>query len=256
MGTDYGVGDVARLSGVTVRTLHHYDEIGLLRPSARTAAGYRQYGYADLERLQRILAYRELGMPLEEIARVLDDPGSDPVEHLRRQHALLRERIERHQSQLAAIEKTLEAHRMGIELNPEEMFEVFGDDDPTQYAAEAEQRWGETDSFRESRRRASSYTKHDWLRMKADQAAVEHRLLDAMQSGLTPDSPTAMDAAEAHRQNISRWFYACPHAMHRGLGDMYVADPRFAAHYDEQAPGLAQFVRDAIHANADRAGSA
>ena len=142
---------------------------------------------------------------------------------------------------------------MGIQLNPEEMFEVFGDFDPTEHEAEAQQRWGDTDAFRESRRRTSSYTKEDWVRMKADQEAVETQLLLAMQSGLGPTSTEAMDAAEAHRANISRWFYDCDYAIHRGLADMYVADPRFTANYDNRAAGLAAFVRDAIHANADRA---
>src|SRR5215218_8865733 len=98
------VGEVARLAGVSVRTLHHYDQIGLLPPSGRTASGYRQYDYADLERLQRILAYRELGFSLDEVAKILDDSDLDPVEHLRRQHALVAEKVERLQQQLAAIE--------------------------------------------------------------------------------------------------------------------------------------------------------
>ena len=249
------VGEVARLAGVSVRTLHHYDEVGLLRPSDRSAAGYRVYSDDDLARLQHILGYRELGFGLDAIASILDDPELDPVEHLRRQHGLLTDRVDRLQRQLAAIEKTLEARQMGIKLNPEEMFEVFGDFDPTEHEAEAQERWGDSDAFRESRRRTSSYTKADWVRMKADQEEVENRLLRAMQSGLGPTSTEAMDAAEAHRANITRWFYDCDYAIHRGLADMYVADPRFTANYDNRVAGLAAYVRDAIHANADRAGT-
>ena len=133
------VGEVATLAGVTVRTLHHYDEIGL---------------------------------SLDAIAGILDDPAIDPVEHLRGQHALLVDRMQ--------------------------------------------------------------------------------RLLGAMQAGLALTSTEAMDAAEAHRASISRWFYDCDPGIHRGLGDMYVADPRFTAHYDDRAPGLAAFVHAAVHANADR----
>jgi MerR family transcriptional regulator, thiopeptide resistance regulator len=147
------------------------------------------------------------------------------------------------------------ARQMGIQLNPEEMFEVFGDFDPTEHEVEVQQRWGETDAFRESRRRTSSYTREEWVRMKADQEDVETGLLRAMQSGLGPTSREAMDAAEAHRANISRWFYDCDYTMHRALADMYVADPRFTANYDNRAAGLAAFVHDAIHANADRAGT-
>ncbi|MGI8698403.1 MAG: MerR family transcriptional regulator [Mycobacteriales bacterium] len=250
---DYTVGEVARLAGVTVRTLHHYDEVGLLRPSGRTAAGYRLYGPADLLRLQRILGYREVGFGLDKIAALLDDPGLDPLQHLREQHALLTDRVGRLHQQLAAIEKTMEAHQMGIQLNPEEMFEVFGGFDPTEHAAEAEQRWGDTDAYRQPGRRTSSYTKEDWKEIMAAGEEVEQRLLSAMQSGQLPTSTDAMDAAEAHRRNLDRWFYDCSSAMHRGLADMYVADPRFTAHYDDRAPGLAAYLHDAIHANADRA---
>ncbi len=141
---------------------------------------------------------------------------------------------------------------MGIQLNPEEMFEVFGDFDPTEHEAEVQERWGDTDAYRESRRRTTSYTTEDWVRIKTDQEEVEMRLLLAMQAGHGPTSTEAMDAAEAHRANISRWFYDCDYAVHRGLADMYVADPRFTASYDQRAPGLAAFVHDAIHANANR----
>src|SRR5689334_79414 len=134
------VGEVAALAGVTVRTLHHYDRLGLLSPTERTAAGYRRYTPADLDRLHRVLVYRELGFPLEEIATLLDDPGTDPRAHLRRQLALLRDRLERTQAMVAAVEKEMEAHTMGIQLTPEERFEVFGENDPAQYEAETEER--------------------------------------------------------------------------------------------------------------------
>jgi DNA-binding transcriptional MerR regulator len=251
----YPVGEVAALSGVTVRTLHHYDEIGLLVPGHRSPSGYRLYTPDDLERLQRILGYRALGLPLEQIGRVLAAPAADQLAHLRGLHEALSGQVDRLRRQLAAIEKTLEAHQMGIRLTPQEMFEVFGEEDPTQHAAEAEERWGDTEAYRESQRRTSRYTKADWLRVKAEGEAVEARLRAVMTQGLPATSEEAMDAAEAHRLHIDGSFYPCSHAMHRGLADMYLADPRFTAHYDDQAPGLAQYVHDAIHANADRAAS-
>ena len=246
------VGDVAALAGVTVRTLHHYDRIGLLSPSERTSAGYRRYTPSDLDRLHQVLVYRELGFPLEEIATLLDDPAADPVAHLRRQLALLRDRLDRTRAMVAAVEKEMEARTMGISLTPEERFEVFGDHDPSQYDAEVEERWGETDAYRESRRRTSSYTKDDWLRIKAEGADVERRFAEALRSGTAADSEQAMEVAEEHRQHISRWFYDCPPEMHAGLGRMYVEDERFTAHYEEIAPGLAQYVSTAVQANAAR----
>jgi DNA-binding transcriptional MerR regulator len=248
------VGAVARLAGVTVRTLHHYDEIGLLTPSDRSDAGYRRYADADLERLQRILFYRELGFGLDQIKVVMTDGHADASAHLRRQHAMLLDRIGRLQRMAAAVELAMEARTMGINLTPEERFEVFGDFDPDAYTAEVEERWGGGEAYRESAQRTRSYTKPDWERMKAEAAEPANRLVAAMRAGLPADSPEAMDAAEAHRQHISRWFYECTYQIHVGLGEMYVADPRFAATYEKMAPGLAAYTRDAIQANAARAG--
>jgi MerR family transcriptional regulator, thiopeptide resistance regulator len=250
--TGYSVGEVSRLAGVTVRTLHHYDDVGLLRPSGRTASGYRLYATGDLDRLQRVLCYRELGFGLEEITAILDDPAVDPMDHLRRQHGLLTERMEQLRRMVAAIEKTMEARKMGIELDPQELFEVFGDADPTVHHEEAERRWSETDAWRESRSRTASYTKDDWKRITGDQRRIQEGLAAALAAGQPADGVAAMDLAEEHRRHIERWFYPCDHAMHRGLGDMYVADPRFAVNYEQLAPGLAAYVRDAVHANASR----
>jgi MerR family transcriptional regulator, thiopeptide resistance regulator len=247
------VGEVAALTGVTVRTLHHYDRIGLLRPSGRTAAGYRQYAAADLERLHQVLLYRELGFPLEEVAALLDDPAADPAEHLRRQHRLLRERLARTQAMVAAVEKEMEARHMGISLTPEERFELFGDWLPEEYEAEAEERWGDTEAWAQSSRRTAAYTKEDWVRVQAEGADVERRFAEALRDGAPADSARAMDLAEEHRQQISRNFYDCPPAMHAGLGRMYVEDERFTAHYEQITPGLAQYVSTAVQANAARA---
>jgi DNA-binding transcriptional MerR regulator len=248
------VGEVAALAGVTVRTLHHYDRIGLLSPSGRTSAGYRQYAPADLDRLHRVLVYRELGFPLEEVATLLDDPSADPAAHLRRQHALLRDRLERAQAMVAAVEKEMEAQQMGISLTPEERFELFGEGYSEDYEREAEERWGDTEAWSQSQRRTSAYTKTDWIRIKEEAADVERRLAEALRSGVPADSPQAMDIAEEHRQHITRWFYDCPPQMHAGLGRMYVEDERFTAHYEEIAPGLAQYVSTAVQANAARQG--
>jgi MerR family transcriptional regulator, thiopeptide resistance regulator len=248
------VGEVAALAGVTVRTLHHYDRIGLLSPSGRTAAGYRQYSPADLDRLHQVLLYRELGFPLEEVATLLDDPSADPEAHLRRQHALLRDRLERTTAMVAAVEKEMEARAMGISLTPEERFEVFGEHDPAQYDAEVSQRWGETGAYAQSKRRTAAYTKDDWLQILAEGESIEARFAAALQAGVPADSEQAMDLAEEHRQQISRNFYDCPPEMHAGLGRMYVEDERFTAHYEQRASGLARYVSDAVQANAARQG--
>jgi DNA-binding transcriptional MerR regulator len=248
----YSIGQVAKLAGVTVRTLHHYDEIGLLSPDDRSGAGYRRYREADLVRLQQIMFYRELGFALDEIAVMIDDPDADPRAHLRRQHALLLDRGRRVREMVEAVEKALEAEKMGISLSPEERFEVFGTQDPAQYADEAEARWGETDAYRESQRRTKAYTKDDWIAIKAEMAGIDQAFIAAMRAGEPADGEVAMDIAERHRRHISERFYECGPEFHSNLAEMYVADERFAANYENQAEGLARYVHDAVVANAVR----
>ncbi|WP_434594273.1 MerR family transcriptional regulator [Streptomyces sp. A5-4] len=201
----------------------------------------------------RFLFYRELGFPLDEVAALLDDPATDPQDHLRRQHALLSARIGTLREMAAAVETAMEARKMGIGLTPEEKFEVFGDHDPDAYAREAEERWGGSDAYRESRRRTASYTKEDWRRIQAEADAITRRFVALMESGAEPESPAAMDVAEAHRGWISANHYACGYEIHVGLAEMYVADERFTRNIDRIKPGLAAFQREAMLANAVRA---
>ncbi|MEU6348280.1 TipAS antibiotic-recognition domain-containing protein [Streptomyces sp. NPDC047072] len=174
------------------------------------------------------------------------------VRALRRRHELLTARIEKLQKMATAVEHAMEARTMGINLTPEEKFEVFGDHDPEQHAEEAERRWGTSEAYRESQRRAASYTKEDWLRIKREGEELTARLAAAMEWGAAPDSAAVMDLAEEHRGWISRNHYACSYEMHRGLAEIYVADARFTATIDAAGPGLAVYLRSAILANAAR----
>ena len=128
---------------------------------------------------------------------------------------------------------------------------TVGVQDP--YAAEAADRWGNTEAFRESRRRAASYAPADWDRIREESAAIERRLALSMAAGVPAHGAVAVALAEEHRQHLSRWFYECDLDMHRALADLYVDDERFTAHYDEVAPGLARYLHDAVVANAQRA---
>jgi MerR family transcriptional regulator, thiopeptide resistance regulator len=249
----YTVGEVAELAGVTVRTLHHYDELGLLPPSRRGANGYRRYSVDDLARLQRVRFYRELEFGLEEIATLLDG-DDDPLVHLRRQHELLLDRRARLDRLVRTLERTMDARRSGVNLTPDEMFEVFGDEDPTEHAAEAEQRWGDTDAWRQSQARHRTYTKADYQRMKAAADDLNARFVAAMRAGEPADGPVAMGIAEEARQQIVDWHHDLSHAGHRSLATMYLADPRFTATYERIVEGLAVYVHDAIMANAARHG--
>ncbi len=255
MSTGYTVGALAKLASTSVRALHHYDEIGLLVPSGRSRAGYRQYTEKDLDRLQQIVFFRELGFALEDIARVLGDAGFDRKKALVAQRALLVEKGERVAAMVALVDRTLDSIERGIPMKPEEMFEVFEDFDAMAHEAEAATRWGDTGPYAESARRTKRYTKEDWKEIKDEMQAIGAAFVAAMDTGIEPHDPTAMDVAERARLHIDRRFYPCARAMHTALGQMYVADPRFSANYEQLRAGLAQYVCDAIRANGERFGT-
>ena len=177
---NYSVGQVADLASVTVRTLHHYGQIGLLEPGSRSASGYRLYSDNDLQRLQHILFYRELGFSLDDIATILNDPGANAGAHLRRQRQLLIERINRLTAMVAAVDKEMEAYTMGIQLTPEEKFEIFGPNYSEDYEVEAQQRWGDTDAWRQSQQRTSKLTKQQWIEIREAGDDLNRRLAAAM----------------------------------------------------------------------------
>ncbi len=250
----YKVKDVARLTGVSIRTLHHYDAIGLLVPGGRTAGGYRLYTDADLLRLQQILIGRELGLPLEEIRRSLDDPRFDRKAALLDQRQRLRDRARQAEGMIRAIETALAALDGGATTGDIAMEDLFDGFDPSRYEDEARQRWGDTNAFAESEKRTRRYTPDDWKALKAEQGAVYELAAAALKAGKAPTSSDAMDIAERHRLGIDRWFYPCSHTMHQGLASMYESDDRFRQTIDKYGEGLTTFLAEAIRANAARGG--
>jgi DNA-binding transcriptional MerR regulator len=240
------VGAVADMTGVSVRTLHHYHHIGLVVPSVRTAAGYRGYTDSDVERLHLVLVYRAAGLSLEDIGELLDGNDDDVIARLSRQLELLRERSIQLQNTITAVEELMAAHRRGIQLTAEEQVEIFGTAAfGEEYADEARDRWGETEQWRQSRRRTAALAKDDWLRLKADGDTLLADLADAKRAGVAPGSAPAAELVRRHREGIEQ-FYDCTDEMHVCLAQMYVADPRFTAYYDAAEPGLAGYVHDLI----------
>lgn len=238
---------VAELTGITVRTLHHYDEIGLLSP-ARSSNGYRTYTDGDLLRLQQILVYRELGLPLERVKAVLDDPGFDLAKALADQRSQLLARAETTAKLLDAIDAALRSLQ-GKSVEPKALFEGF---DPARYEAEAEARWGSTDAYQESKRRTAVYDEATWTSIRAAEARITARIADALAAGHTPDSDEGLALAEAYRLHIDRYFYPCSRAMYGQIAAMYETDPRFTANLDRAGDGVAVFLAAAARANADR----
>lgn len=246
------VGEVARLAGLTIRTLHHYDEIGLVRPSGRSEGGYRLYGRAELERLQEVLFFRELGFPLEKIGEILSRPDYERGAVLLRHRELLKARADRLQGLMDAVDLAIEARRTGMTLSREDMLEVFDGFDPSEHEAEAEERWGKTDAYSESMRRSRGYSKADWAAIKAEADDISQAFVALMEEGVAADSDRALETAERHRAHITKWFYDCSIEIHAGLGRMYVADARFTANIDRAGEGLAEYMSKAIEANAER----
>jgi DNA-binding transcriptional MerR regulator len=244
------VGQVGGRFDRTVGTLRHDDESGGLQPSERSLAGYRLYTADDLTRLQHVVVYRRLGFALEEVALLLDHPES-VEQHLRRQRAAVQQRLYEMQDLVRAIDRALEREMNDEQATTEDLKELFGEGFEDAQA-EAEQRWGDSAAWQQSQQRTKHYTRADWEQVKAESDALHRGFTDAMDAGEPPTSVAAMDAAEAHRLNINDRFYDCPPQFHRNLADMYTSDPRFTATYDEIRPGMAQYVRDAIYANADR----
>jgi DNA-binding transcriptional MerR regulator len=255
-GRTYRVQEVARIAGVSVRALHHYDEIGLLVPSGRSEAGYRLYDGEDLLRLQQILIGRELGLPLEEIRSSLEDPKFDRRAMLERQRKEIASRAERAAAILRAIDVALAALNEGgktmNEMSKQEISELFEGFDPSRYEGEVKERWGQTDAYKESARRTSKYTKADWERYKAESHAIMTDASRLFRSGAVADADEVMAVAERHRLSIDRWFYPCGPTMHIGLADMYEADERFASSIDKYAAELTSWWSSAIRANARR----
>tara|TARA_R110002020_G_scaffold5910_14_gene24319 strand:- start:11 stop:778 length:768 start_codon:yes stop_codon:yes gene_type:complete len=252
---EWSIQEVARSTGVTSRTLRHYDAVGLLRPVGVAAGGQRLYDSAALLRLQRILLLRGLGVGLPRIARVLDESADTDSADVLEEHlqALRRER-ERLTRQITAVENTITALRGGEEMTMDTMFDGF---DHTAYRDEVEARWG-SDAYARSDawwRGMTANQKEVWKQRAADLA---RDWVDAAERGIDATSPAALALARRHVE----WLTGMPgtpsgdalRAYVTGLGDMYVADPRFGANYATSAGGNvgAEFVRDALHAYADR----
>lgn len=251
--TNFSVGEVAKLAHVSVRTLHHYDEVGLLKPSHRSESGYRRYSEMDLDKLQQILVYKELGFSLDAIRKLLSDPNFDQNKALLEQRDLIETQVARFQAMLGLIDKTLTSRQGGFKMTKEEMFDVFGNFNPNDFEDEVKERWGDTDAYNESAKRTRRYGKADWQRYKEESERVNAAIVQLMDEGVPATDARALDAVDEARRLIDTWFYSCSPEMHAKLGEMYVADPRFSATYEAIHPGMAQYLKEATAANAARA---
>lgn len=245
----YKIKEVADMVGVSVRTLHHYDKIGILKPESVTPAGYRLYNDGDLERLQQVLFFKELDFSLEEIKEILDNPYFNRKHALKTHRELLIEKKKRLDKIIKSVAKTIDSIEGGIDMNKKEMFEGFGMSEieahKEKYAEETKQKYGESDAYKESMKKTSKYTKEDWARINASNERIYGKIVANMDKGI--DNLEVQNAVDELRQEITNNFYNCTIEIFRGLGDLYVNDERFTVNIDKHKQGLAKFLSEAMH---------
>ena len=237
------IGEMADLSGVSVRTLHYYDEIGLLRPEIVTGSGYRYYGAASAARMQQILFYRELEFSLKDIRALLSDPRCDKREALRRQQHLLQLKRDRLDRLLELLEANLKGEKT-MEFKEFDSSEL--DMARKTYAAEAKSRWGDTEAWRESQRRMGKLTLPEQETLTEEMNGIFHQF--AALSGQDPASAEVQDVLGCWQAFITEHYYPCTDEILSGLGKMYTADERFRENLDRFGPGTAQLMSEAIAA--------
>jgi DNA-binding transcriptional MerR regulator len=247
------VKEVSDLAGVSVRTLHHYDAIGLLIPSSVTAAGYRLYSDGDLEKLQQILFFKEIGFSLQEVKEILDSPGFDRRRALKAHRELLLEKRERMDRMLETVDRTIESIEGGTYMAKKDLFDGFDmekiKEHQAQYSEETRQLYGK-DVVEATERRVNGYSEDKWKEIHMTISGIYSSLAARMPYG--PADPEAQQAVAAWHQCITDHFYECTLEVFRGLGNLYVDDDRFTVNIDKHQNGLAQFMKEAMHVYCDR----
>lgn len=245
----YKIKEVADLVGVSIRTLHHYDQIGLLKPNSVTTAGYRLYVDQDLERLQQVLFFKELGFNLREIKEILDNPNFNQKQALKSQRTLLIKKMQRLEAIVKTVEKTIDSIEGVSKMSKKEMFKAFDmteiERHQKKYADETRQMYGNSDAYKESQKKTSQYTNDDWARITTRGNEIYTKIASVMNKG--PADPIVQEGIEEWRQYITDNFYNCTLEIFRGLGDFYINDERFTMSINKDHPGLAQFLRKAMH---------
>lgn len=245
----YTVNELAKLSGVSARTLRYYDEIGLLEPERISAAGYRIYGQAQVDRLQQILLYRELDMPLKAISQLLDAPGYDRHQALVSHLEALQARQQHLQVLIDNVRRTILAEEGRIAMTDQEKFAGLKErllaENDAQYGQELKERYDE-ETLAASRKQFQHLSEAQYQSMEALAAEILDGLTVAVRSQKRPDGQQGQHLAQLHRQWLGYIWPSYSPEAHVGLAQMYLADERFKAYYDREVPGCAQFLHDAI----------
>ena len=247
----YTVQVVASMAGISIRTLHHYDKIGLLKPANKSAAGYRLYSEQNLEKLQQILFFRELGFGLQEIKSIIEQPGYDRTHALRSHRQLLVEKRKRIGQLIKTIDSTIDALEGGSQMETKDRFDGFDESKIEEHKQEARERWGHTKAYRESEEKTAHYSKADWKKIFAESGDIYGRVAELMIAGKDPGDSEVQAQAGQWFDHITTNFYSCTPEIFRGLAQGYVEDARFTANIDKVEPGLAAFLSRAMRIYAD-----
>lgn len=245
---EYTVQKLAQMAGVSTRTLRYYDEIGILKPARINGSGYRIYGQKEVDRLQQILFYRELGVSLEFIKDIVTAPTFDEVTALREHREKLLNKREQLNQLIANVNKTIESKERSIIMSDKEKFEGFKnkliEDNEEKYGKEIREKYSD-EVVNKSNNKLKNMTKEEYDEITRLGEAVIETLRGAFETG-DPSSELAQKAADLHRQWLSFYWDGYCKEAHAGIAQMYVDDERFTAYYDKQQPGMAEFLRDAI----------
>lgn len=245
---EYTVQKLAKLAGVSSRTLRYYDEIGILKPARINSSGYRIYGESEVNRLQQILFYRELGVSLESIKDIVTAPSFDGSKALREHREKLLEKRMQIDMLIANVDKTIALTEGRIEMSDKEKFEGFKEklieDNEKKYGEEIRSKYGD-DVVNSSNKKIKGMTEEQYSQWKLLEERVIETLKEAYATG-DPAGELGQKAADLHRQWLSYTWNKYSKEAHAGLANMYVEDERFKAYYDKDQPGLAEFLRDAV----------
>lgn len=243
----YTIKQLADLAQISVRTLHHYDKIGLLNPSRIKANGYRLYEENELLKLQQIMFFKELDFPLIEIKKILSNPNFDQRKALSEHKKMIELKKERLILLTKTIDKTIKKINKEITMKDEELYKSFVRNGK-KYADEAKSRWGNTEMYEESVKRVAKMSKNEMIKIQKDGDLLMKEIVQNMSKG--PASIEIQKLISRHYNGL-RAFYEPNLKMYRGLADMYVSDPRFISYYEKYAPGLAVFMQDAMYKYCD-----
>jgi len=244
----YSIKEIADLAGITTRTLRYYDQLGILEPAVIGDNGYRYYDRKSLLRLQQVLFYRELDIPLKDIQFIMNRKDFYPLQALINHQDALKGQVQRLNRLLTTLDRTINSIEGANNMTDQDLFDGF---DESQYDHEARELWGETPHYKESQKKWSSYAKDQKDEIKQEGKRITLRMVSDNPDA-KPDDPDVQAAVENYYRYLNEYFYTCEVEFLRGLADMWVQDPRFAVNYERIREGGAAFVRDAVHVYCDK----